>query len=115
MQEHVEDNWEYFSWFEKVIAESLFIERFLAFLFKVLRLDVYAKIISVIFLDLNNYAYGHGLVSELHCDYFVEVRTREGYLLSNWFSSHDWTNFYQSKLFNIMVTDQNIILVATNA
>lgn len=115
MQKHVENNRENFAWFEKVIAESLLTERLFSFLFEVLRLDGYAKIVSVVFLHLDNDTYGHSFMSELHSNDFVKVGTGECDFLCSWFSSHNRTNFHQSEFLNVMVANQDIVLIAANA
>jgi hypothetical protein len=71
--------------------------------------------VSVVFFDLNHDADGHGFVGEVHTDDFVEIGAGKRNFLKCGFASHDGTNPDQCKLFNQVVTDQDVVFIAADA
>ena len=113
MKEKIENYREYFTRWKYVTIDRLFWYFYLTFFSQILALNWDWHIITIALFDLHDHTNCHRLVSEGHFNYFVKhwATKDNGFYWAHWIHS---TNFNQSELLNMVVTDQHIVFVATN-
>ena len=115
VQQQVEHDRENFPWIQLVVAHVLFDDFAFPFFLQELRFNRDGEIVLIIFFNLHGDTDGHGLSCKIHADDLVQEGTGKFDGFETWRLSGNRADLHESKLLQVLIPYQDVVLVGTYA